>query len=299
MLNSFNLHSSRTLEDGTTHSNGYTHLLHYLPTFLFIPTKKYYEKGSSYICIVFKCDFSNISSSAFADPKPLASITLRPLGGSKALPPIGSSGLSALSSDLEEKRRAAEETLRKSQKQLVDQRKQEEELRSHLNQVDPEEADRRARHMREQRDRIIAQKKAERERKVREEEEAQRKMADEIPEAVLRAQARADLEAKQNDTAASSSSSVSEDEVERKRAAMRTALARRMKLDLIESEEQKLAQLQEEQFADLDKKLRQVEQLRSDNKKREAILAEQLRKQQANIARNVQRSAAALRDEDA
>jgi hypothetical protein len=204
-----------------------------------------------------------------------------------------------LSSDLEEKRRAAEETLRKSQKQLVDQRKQEEELRSHLNQVDPEEADRRARHMREQRDRIIAQKKAERERKVREEEEAQRKMADEIPEAVLRAQARADLEAKQNDTAASSSSSVSEDEVERKRAAMRTALARRMKLDLIESEEQKLAQLQEEQFADLDKKLRQVEQLRSDNKKREAILAEQLRKQQANIARNVQRSAAALRDEDA
>lgn len=89
-----------------------------------------------------------------------------------------------------------------------------------------------------------------------------------------------------------------EKEAERKRANMRMALARRMKLDLIESEEVKLAQMQEEQFAELDRKLRQVEQLRSDNKKREDLLAEQLRRQQANIARNVQRSAQALRDED-
>ena len=194
-----------------------------------------------------------------------------------------------MSHDLEDKRRHAAETLRMSQKQLGEQRKQEDELRSQLNQVDPDEAERRSRHMREQRDRIIAQKKAEREKKVREEEETQRKSADEIPEAVLRAQARAEQDAgKEEDS-----------EVERKRAAMRTALARRMKLDLIESEEAKIAQLQEDQFTELDRKLRQVEQLRNDNKKREAILAEQLRKQQANIAKNVQKSAAALRDDDA
>ena len=38
--------------------------------------------------------------------------------------------------------------------------------------------------------------------------------------------------------------------------------------DLIESEEIKLVQMQEDQFADLDRKLQQVEQLRRDNKQR-------------------------------
>lgn len=37
---------------------------------------------------------------------------------------------------------------------------------------------------------------------------------------------------------------------------------------MIESEEIKLVQMQEDQFADLDRKLQQVEQLRRDNKQR-------------------------------
>ena len=40
---------------------------------------------------------------------------------------------------------------------------------------------------------------------------------------------------------------------DKRRSAMSVALARRMKLDLIESEEIKLAQMQEDQFADLDR----------------------------------------------
>jgi hypothetical protein len=40
-----------------------------------------------------------------------------------------------------------------------------------------------------------------------------------------------------------------------------------------------------------------VEQLRKDNKQREQLLAEQLRRQQANIARNVQKSAAQLQQD--
>jgi flagellar biosynthesis GTPase FlhF len=230
---------------------------------------------------------SSSSSAGFPEPKPLGNISLRPLGGSKALPPIGHSSLSALSNDFDDKRRLAEETIRSSQKQLGEQRKQEDQLRNQLNQVDPDEAERRSRHMREQRDRIVAQKKAEREAKVRREEEEKNKAADDMAEAVQRVQAVTEAEGKQDDS-----------EVEKKRAAMRTALARRMKMDLIESEEAKIAKLQEDQFADLDRKLRQVEQLRTENKKREAVLSDQLRKQQANIARNVQRSAAAMKEED-
>ena len=62
--------------------------------------------------------------------------------------------------------------------------------------MDPDEAERRAKHMREQRDRLIAAKKAEREKKVRAEEEAKAKISadSEIPDAVLRAQAQAQKE---------------------------------------------------------------------------------------------------------
>jgi flagellar biosynthesis GTPase FlhF len=247
-----------------------------------ISAKRVDEKGSRP-----SVSTSAASAGVASEPKSLGPVTLKPLGGSKALPPIGHSSLSALSNDLEDRRKMAEETLRSSQKQLGDQRKQEDQLRSQLNQADPDEADRRAKHMREQRDRIVAQKKAEREAKVRREDEERSKVADEMVEAVQRVQAATDTEGKQEDS-----------EVEKKRAAMRTALARRMKLDLIESEEAKIAKLQEDQFAELDRKLRQVEQLRSENKKRENVLSDQLRKQQQSIARNVQRSAASMKEED-
>ena len=78
---------------------------------------------------------------------------------------------------------------------------------------------------------------------------------------------------------------------------MRNALARRMKMDLIETEEAKLSQLQEDQFSELDQRLKQVEQLREDNRKREYMMNKQVERQQAQIARNVRLSAAELQED--
>ena len=50
--------------------------------------------------------------------------------------------------------------------------------------------------------------------------------------------------------------------VDEKRNMMRVALARRMKQDLIESEEERLSKMQAEQYSELDRKLRLVEKLR-------------------------------------
>ena len=50
--------------------------------------------------------------------------------------------------------------------------------------------------------------------------------------------------------------------VDEKRNMMRIALARRMKQDLIESEEERLSKMQAEQYSELDRKLRLVGKLR-------------------------------------
>jgi hypothetical protein len=72
-----------------------------------------------------------------------------------------------------------------------------------------------------------------------------------------------------------------------------------MKMDLLDNEEAKLSQLQDTQFAELDRRLQQVEQLREDNRRREYILSKQMERQQAQIARNIRISAQELsRDKD-
>ena len=75
-------------------------------------------------------------------------------------------------------------------------------------------------------------------------------------------------------------------------------LARRMKQSLLESEEAKQLQQQEDSFSLLDKKLLDVERQRQENHQRELLLQENLRKQQAQMARNIQRSAAQMRNDD-
>lgn len=190
--------------------------------------------------------------SDFADPKPLQGrLGYGTLG---ALPSI-TTGAGAL---VDKKREAAIE-IRKAQDQLSDQRKLEDDLRKQLGNINPDDAEKRAKHMAEQRDKLIFKKKAERDRRVNEEEERQAKLKadgdESIPGAVLRAKAKAQAEALSK---IESKGGDAGDSDEKKRSAMRLALARRMKLDLIENEETKLAQMQEEQFADLDRKLLQV-----------------------------------------
>lgn len=82
-----------------------------------------------------------------------------------------------------------------------------------------------------------------------------------------------------------------------RRNTMRNALARRMKLDLIESEENKKNAQVDDAYSELNVQLQQVEQLREDNKKREYILNKHVERQQAQIARNIKLSAQALREQ--
>jgi hypothetical protein len=218
---------------------------------------------------------AKLSADTFAAPKPLQG---RGLGGFSALPSIAA---------VNESRLRAEAEMKRAQGQLAQGRQQEEELRKRV-EMDPAEAERRAKHMAEQRDRLLAMKKAEREKRVRAEEEERRQEGDAVPAAALRAMAEAQARARDGKDADAEETAL---EAEKRRAATRLALARRMKLDLIVSEEMKLAQMEQAEFADLDRKLRQVEQLRKENELRERVLAEQLKRQQATIAKHIQSAA--------
>jgi hypothetical protein len=176
----------------------------------------------------------------------------RPLGFNSltALPSIAS-GADAL----EKKKREAEDEIRRGQEQLSEQRKQEGLLRKQLGHVNQEDAEERRKHMAEQRDKILSLKKEERRKKVVVEDELYVKDI-EVPKGVSRLKAHDEEKSGTQGSNLSPKHANSVDE--KKRSAMRLALARRMKLDLIEGEENKIALRQENQFAELDRKLQQV-----------------------------------------
>ena len=238
-----------------------------------------------------------------SEPKLAPLRELKPLS-SKPLPSI-SGGAGSMQS-LNEKKKAAEEALRRGQEQLAEQRRQEEALKNKVissGGLDAAEVERRAQHMRQQRELLIAKKKAARDEKVREEEErtAKRMSSDQevLAESLERvergkAQMGANAGVGKDDKA---SQQAAEEMAEMRRATMRSALARRMKMDLLDKEEAKISQLQEDQFSELDQRLKKVEQLREDNRKREYMMNKQMERQQAQIARNVRLSAAELHED--
>jgi hypothetical protein len=57
---------------------------------------------------------------------------------------------------------------------------------------------------------------------------------------------------------------------------MRNALARRMKIGLIESEEARISNMQKAQFSELETKLKQVEQLRLDSRLRDQAMQDRI-----------------------
>lgn len=210
------------------------------------------------------------------EPKPLK------LREFRALPEI--------SKQVEVLEKKAKDIFQRNQEVLAEHKVIEAQLRDQVGLDDNEsEAIRRAKYMREQRDRLISMKKAEREAKIRQEEELRSKAAAEKPRSmegdvdfVLSQQSKG--ESKEEDSVA-----------ERKRAAMRNALARRMKQELLESSEAMQAKAQEDQFSELDRQLRHVEATRRENQQREMLLADQVRRQHEAMAKNVQRSAANMR----
>jgi len=239
--------------------------------------------------------------------EPLFGSELKPLklrGEMKPLPSIASPANMKLAEELEDKKRAAEDSLRRNQEQLSLQRRKEEELRKHITGIDPLEAERRAKHMREQRDLLVQKKKEERERKVQLESERRTKieadLASELPDAVQRIRQQQQLQQQQQGGEGKTSD---EELAEMRRATMRMALARRMKHTLAEDAKQAEESSKGEDggngvgnstLQNLEKIEQKGEQLREDNKKREYILNKQLERQQAQIARNVRISAATL-----
>ena len=230
-----------------------------------------------------------LNPDAFADIKPLK--PLKAVLGRAALPLPSSASLSKavagdedaekMVNELEEKRKAAEEALRRSQQQLQAQKKTEEDLRKQVAGIDPEEADRRARHMQEQRELLLAKKKAERERRVQAEEDKKRKIAagEQVDEKSSSSSAGASFVAsltspqKNND---SKDDPNPEEIAEMRRATMRAALARRIKMDLLEGDGDSDAK--GNAINSTQNPLRQLDQLREDNRKREMILNKQLQK---------------------
>eukprot|EP00607_Mallomonas_marina_P000607 CAMPEP_0182428836 /NCGR_PEP_ID=MMETSP1167-20130531/23985_1 /TAXON_ID=2988 /ORGANISM="Mallomonas Sp, Strain CCMP3275" /LENGTH=553 /DNA_ID=CAMNT_0024611981 /DNA_START=86 /DNA_END=1747 /DNA_ORIENTATION=- len=213
------------------------------------------------------------------EPKPLKMKEFRPLPG-----------ISKQFEELQEKKKQTMDVFQKNQELLAEQRATGQKLREQVGaDKDEYEAMKRAKYMREQRDKLIAMKKKEREAKVREEEERKGKQAAEKPRP-------ADMDFLEMQSQAKSDSKEGEDSIaERKRAAMRNALARRMKQELIEASEAQQAKAQEDQFSELDRQLRQVEMNRRENHHREMALAEQVRRQHDAMAKNVQRSAASMK----
>ena len=77
---------------------------------------------------------------------------------------------------------------------------------------------------------------------------------------------------------------------EDRRASMRIALAARMKRDMLLAEEERLSKLQSDQFAELDSKLRKVESLREENRRKEDELKKAIKENQNLRAMNIHRS---------
>ena len=246
------------------------------------------------------------SASTPAESKLSSLPPLKPMGFGNltALPPIRSDGtgdavtkieiLEEQAEFLHTKQKEVNAAVRRNQEDRHEQRKAEQSIRDQID-TDPDSAEIRAQQMRAQRDRLIAAKKAQREAKVAEEavknggniidEETANKIKDYTTHMEM-----------QSAMPVSPENCKESEEAERKRANMRVALARRMKLDLLGEDDANKAR--QKQYSELDKKLKEVETLRIENHRREQSMKQDMKRQQANFARNMEFSAALIPDHE-
>jgi len=191
-----------------------------------------------------------------------------------------------LQAQMNKRRVEAEEAFRRNQAMLREQKDKGKELAEAAG-VSEEDAARRAAYLKEQRDKILAKKRAEREAKMKEFEEEREREMKKLHESMP------DSLASQVDSAPGSESKSEADVLaEKRRNMMRIALAQRMKQDLIENEEERLAKMQAEQYSELDRQLRLVEQLRDENRRKEEELQHAIRAQQERRFHNLKKSLA-------
>lgn len=200
--------------------------------------------------------------------------------------------IAELEEDIRKKRLAAEKTFRRNQDLLSERRARERKLQQQAG-VTAQDIARREFQLKQQRDRIIEKKNAERELRLN-------KGRKEIKDPTEGLQSSGLSKKKNTDTKALTASSMRSAQLEsdERRSMIRVALARRMKQELLESEEERLRKMQSEQFTELDRKLRLVEQLRDENRMKELQLTNAIAAQQTQRFKNIQLSAAKLSNND-
>lgn len=204
--------------------------------------------------------------------------TVQPLGRGVlgGLRPLGQpmKSIEELQADIARGKQQALETAQRNVELMEEQRKKAEELKLQAK-LTEDDMQRRAEHLRRQRDLIIAKKKAEREQAVRQAEGQEADMQDDFRKRMDDMHKQSKLmsgEEKDQAGGAEASQEETKDEArdaEERRVQMRIALAARMKRDLLLQEEERLNKMQSDQFSAFDEKLRRVEQLREENRTRE------------------------------
>lgn len=164
-------------------------------------------------------------------------------------------------------------------KALVKEQKEKEMEIAKIAGVTAEDQARRRKHLKEQRDKIIAKKKADREAKAKKfDSEREQEMKE--------------MKIEENPLMADSTSP--EEDAQRRRELLRIALAKRMKQELLETTLGRNEQMQSDQFSSLDSQLQNVERLRAENRAKERRLESDIRAQkdrrkmnsQVNVAKN-------------
>ncbi|OQR86620.1 hypothetical protein ACHHYP_10353 [Achlya hypogyna] len=157
----------------------------------------------------------------------------------------------------------AEEVFRRNKQVLAEKKEKHKEFQEQA-EISDFEIRKRAEYLKAQRDKILEKKKKERDAKLQDYQKELKAAAPEPPAALLERMQDAPVEAK-------------DAEAEERRKALRVALARRMKQDLMDAADDKVAN-QTIQMTDLDDKLKRVEELRKVNQKKEEETMHELSK---------------------
>jgi len=203
--------------------------------------------------------------------------------------------LGEMQEQMAERKKMAEEAFRKNHEMLAEQKMNQAKLQKEAK-ISEENMRQRAEHLKQQRDKIIAKKKADREKAVREAEEGEEQKKKEFKKFQLIELKKKEKEEEGGGVGNGKNGNGNEEKDEEqmtadeRRQAMRIALAARMKRDMLVAEEERLTKMQHDQFAELDAKLRRVEELRDENRLREDDLKEAIRQNQNLRAMNIHRS---------
>jgi len=176
---------------------------------------------------------------------------------------------------IQQRQLQAEEVHRQNQEAISQQKEVEKELIIAAG-GSPNDVSRRAAHLKQQRELIIAKKKAERERKAKEYESEQ-----EIQFASLLAEDTSSKGAAEG----GGSRELTDDE---KRHMLRAALGRDFKKGLRRDESERLSELHEDQDLDLKQHIYRVDSLREENLSREKEISREIDFQQEERQRNIQ-----------